>query len=133
MNKCFFIGRLSKDPEFKEVGSDHIALCRFSIAVKRRGVADKADFIDVTTWRGLAETCNKHLMKGDQVAVVGAMQSEDYEYKGEKRRSWAVQADEVEFLRAKGETAGNGQNSAEDRRKVAASELRPVEDDELPF
>ena len=68
MNKCIFVGNLTRDPEYSTTGSG-IALCRFSIAVsrnfKRDGEPD-ADFFNIVTWRGLAENCHKYLSKGTQ-------------------------------------------------------------------
>lgn len=134
MNKVCLTGRLTRDPEFKTVGYDNISLCRFTIAVNRRE-KDKADFVPIVCWRSVAETCNKYLVKGDLVGVVGSLQSEEYEANGEKRRSWAVQAESVDFLRNKGESGGNGENSPEDRHKVTPEEVRASQtvDDDLPF
>ena len=57
MNKCIFIGNLTRDPEFQTTGSG-VSLCRFSIAVNRNysnsNGEREADFINIVTWRGLA-------------------------------------------------------------------------------
>ena len=58
MNKCIFIGNLTRDPEFQTTGSG-VSLCRFSIAVNRNYAnangEREVDFINIVTWRGLAE------------------------------------------------------------------------------
>ena len=130
MNKCIFIGNLTRDPEYSTTGSG-IALCRFSIAVsrnfKRDGEPD-ADFFNIVTWRGLAENCHKYLTKGSKVCVVGAMQNHSYEDKeGNRRTASEVIADEVEFV--------GSRNSVDGDRPVRPSQdggLDPVEE-QLPF
>jgi single-strand DNA-binding protein len=49
MNKVLLIGRLTKDPETKNVGNDN-KVCRFGLAVNRRFKKDEnnnADFFNV--------------------------------------------------------------------------------------
>ena len=74
MNKVFLIGNLTRDPELSETQSG-VAVCRFGIAVNRRsGTSDgerKADFYNVTAWRGLGETVARYAKKGNKVAVIG--------------------------------------------------------------
>ena len=130
MNKCIFIGNLTRDPEYSTTGSG-IALCRFSIAVsrnfKRDGEPD-ADFFNIVTWRGLAENCHKYLSKGSKVCVVGAMQNHSYEDKeGNRRTASEVIADEVEFVGSRAN--GDGERPA---RPAQDSGLDPVEE-QLPF
>ena len=64
MNKVVLIGNLTRDAELSETPNG-VAVCRFSIAVNRDYAnADGTkitDFFNVTTWRGLAETCGKYL------------------------------------------------------------------------
>lgn len=138
MNKCIITGRLTRDPEFREVGGEHIAVCKFGVAVRRKvKTADKdVDFFDVVAWRGTAETCNKFLVKGDMVGVVGAMQQTEYTDKdGNKRVSWALQAESVDFLSAKGESKPTAEKEPEkaERKKVTVEQMTLVADDDLPF
>lgn len=110
MNKIHLIGNVVHTPEMRTTQSG-VSVCKFSIAVKRKfkdqATGDYAtDFFDVQAWRQLADNCGKFLEKGMKVAVVGAMQSRDYEGKdGGKRRAWEVMADEVEFLSRKSDGA----------------------------
>lgn len=94
-------GRLTRDPEIKNM-TDGTMLCKFSIAVNN-GKKDKegkrlADFYNITTWRGLAETCSKCLAKGKRVNVIGNLNLNHYESEGKKGVSVDVNADMVEFL-----------------------------------
>ena len=84
MNKCIFIGNLTRDPEYQTTGSG-VSLCRFSIAVNRSysnaNGERETDFINIVTWRGLADNCSKYLFKGSKVCVVGQLQNRTYEDK----------------------------------------------------
>lgn len=146
MNKCIFIGNLTRDPEFQTTGSG-VSLCRFSIAVNRNysnsNGEREADFINIVTWRGLAENCNKYLTKGRKVCVVGQLQTRTYDDKdGNKRYATEIVAEDVEFINAGGgNNGGDGaersggyapRQSAPERTKKV-SELEPVDTDDLPF
>lgn len=138
MNKCIITGRLTKDPEYREVGGELLPICKFGVAVKRKvKSADRdVDFFDVVTWRKLAETCNRYLMKGDMVGVVGEMQQTDYTDKeGNKRTSWVLQADGVDFLSPKGEIkpTATTEPEKEERKKVTVEQMTLVSADDLPF
>lgn len=133
MNKVFLIGNLTRDPE-TTVTSNGITICRFGIAVQRNFAnangEREADFLNITTWRGLAETCSKWLEKGKKVAVTGSIQTRTYEANdGTKRTAFEIQADEVEFLTPK----GDAQERQPTQNRSRVEELEPMDDDSLPF
>lgn len=102
MNKITIIGRLTNDPE-KRATNKGTSVTTFTVAVTRRfpnANGDKeSDFFRVQAWRSLADSCEKYLSKGKQVAVIGELQPRTYEGKdGKTRFSLEVSADEVEFL-----------------------------------
>jgi single-strand DNA-binding protein len=102
LNKSFFIGNLTKDPELRTTPSGK-AVASFTIAVNRRfkdkGGDPVTDFFPVVTWDKLAESCARYLAKGKKVAVVGELQTRSYDDKqGVKRYVTEIVADEVEFL-----------------------------------
>ena len=133
MNKVFLVGNLTRDPEVSTTNSG-ISYCRFSIAVNRRfASADgtrEADFLNIVCWRGLAENCGKYLKKGRKVAVSGSIQTRTYEAQDNtKRTATEIVADDVEFL-----TPMNATDSGTEFTPASpVSELKPIEDDELPF
>jgi single-strand DNA-binding protein len=151
MNKITIIGNVVHTPQMRATNSG-VNVCNFSVAVRRRfknpqtGEYD-TDFFEVQAWRQLAELCEKFLEKGKKVAVVGAMQSRDYEKDGVKKRIWELLADEVEFLTPKSEgapAANPGFPTRENARDIvrrsmqeaqmAAQSFTQVDDDEpLPF
>ena len=106
LNRTILIGRLTREPELKYTPNGN-ATCTFSLAVNRKFNKDEVDFIDVVTWRGLAENCANYLGKGRLAAVEGRIQTRTYEnQEGQKRKVTEVVADEVRFLdKATGEKA----------------------------
>lgn len=137
MNKVILIGRLTRDPDLRNVGNN-IPVCRFSLAVDRpyrsaNGGDATADFFNVVVWRNLAENCGKYLQKGRQCAVIGRIENRSYDKDGEKRYVTEIIAENVEFL---GGTSSNGDAPMMDEfgKRQAVEDLRPVEDDDqLPF
>lgn len=130
INKCIFIGRLTKDPDARYTQSGN-AVTTFRIAVNRNFLNNQgereADFIPIQAWRTTAENCAKYLQKGQLVAVSGRLQTRSYEQDGQRRFTWEIIADEVQFL----ERSNNNQKS---KLEDAYEDLEPVDpDDELPF
>lgn len=130
MNKVFLIGNLTSDPESRTTQSG-VSLCSFTIAVNRRHTAEKeTDFFRVTAWRQLGEICGKNLSKGKKVAVLGTVSASAYAARdGSPKASLEVQADDVEFLSPKGETATAAPQKAPARVPSGYVEVT----EELPF
>ena len=107
MNQVILIGRLARDPELSYTPNTQSAVCRFTIAVdrpRRNGEDQGADFIRITVWGRQAETCDRYLSKGRQVAVLGRIQTGSYKNReGATVYTTDVVADRVEFL-----SSGNG-------------------------
>ena len=102
MNQVVLIGRLARDPELSYTPNTQSAMCRFTIAVdrpRRNGEDAGADFIRITVWGRQAETCDRYLSKGRQVAVAGRIQTGSYKNReGVTVYTTDIVADRVEFL-----------------------------------
>ncbi len=125
------MGRLTKDPDIRYTQTNNIMVASFSLAVNRRfakeGEERQADFINIVAWNKTAEFVSKYFKKGQQVAVVGRIQTRNYEDdKGTKHYITEVIAEEVYFADSKKEgTTETTQNQ---------NELAPIQDDDtLPF
>lgn len=139
MNRVTLIGRLTKAPEQKQTPNG-IAVCTFSIAVNRRMNREQTDYFNIVAWRGLAETCAKYLEKGQQVAIIGELQTRSYEGKdGVKRYITEIVAEEVEFLAKSNGNAQTGAQSAEPQEMTSAEYfaremgVEMLDEEELPF
>ena len=115
MNNVVLIGRLARDTELSYTPNTQTAVCRFTIAVdrpRRQGEDAGADFIRITVWGRQAETCDRYLSKGRQVAVQGRIQTGSYKDRdGQTVYTTDVVADRVEFL-----GSVQGENSRSDGR-----------------
>ena len=101
LNTCVIIGRLTRDPESRyTVGG--VAVTNFALAVERpfknRDGEQETDYIDVVSWRKLAETVAANLTKGRLVAVQGRLQQDRWQQDGQNRSKVVVTADKVQFL-----------------------------------
>lgn len=134
MNKIFLIGNTTKDPESGTTSSG-VPYCKFTIAVNRKFEKDKTDFINIVTWRGIAETCAKYVKKGRKLGVIGSLQIDSYEKDGSKRTVVQVVADEVEFLSSG--ASENTQDKPQERKSGKKSSVLPVDKipdpEQLPF
>ena len=108
MNKVALIGRLTKDVDVKYTQSSNTQVSHFTLAVNRRFVKEgeerQADFIKIVSWGKTAEFCSKYFNKGQQVAVVGRIQTRNWDDdQGQKHYATEVVAEEVYFADSKKE------------------------------
>lgn len=101
LNKVLLLGRLTSDVELKHTPSN-VAVCSFTLAVKRRFNKDTTDFIDCVAWRNTAEHLSKYFSKGQQLVACGALETRTWTDKdGNKRKAVEVNVDEVHFADSK--------------------------------
>ena len=134
MNSVLLIGRLAKDPELQYTPSTQTAVCRMTLAVdrpKHNGDAQgadyvrSADFIRITVWGRQAETCDRYLAKGRQIAVMGRIQTGSYKNRnGETVYTTDVVAERVEFL-GSGQQQSQPQVDTAEVQRQADELLRP--------
>jgi single-strand DNA-binding protein len=130
MLNCIIIqGRLGKEIELRQTQGG-TAVASFSLSVTR-GRKDQSgnyptDWVDVVAWGKSAEFAAKHFGKGDLMLVTGRLESRDWEDKnGQKRRSWEVQAENINFCGGK----SDGQAPRVDKDGFAELE----DDSDVPF
>lgn len=100
MNLVVLIGRLTRDPELK-FGQSGKAYSRFSLAVDRPFSKGEADFINCVAFGKTAELIGEYLRKGRKVAINGRLQMNRYESNGEKRTTYDVLVESMEFVEAR--------------------------------
>lgn len=131
MNRVDLIGRLTKDPDVRQMQSG-LNCAQFTLAVYRP-YTDKdgnrgADFLPVVAWRGAAEFVGKWFKKGMRVAVTGSIQTRSYEAKdGGKRYVTEIIADHVEFCERRQDDGTAVERTGGDET------FTPEDDGELPF
>lgn len=89
MNSINLLGRLTQDPTLTySKGEDPIAVCRFSVAVRRN--QEVTDFINCVAFSGTAEMIEKYFKKGHLIGVTGALHMDTYQDKEGKSRTYAI-------------------------------------------
>ena len=83
------------------------SVANFTIAVNRRFKTDgqpTADFIPIVVWNKTAEFCDKYFQKGQQVGIVGRIQTRTWEdTEGKKHYITEVVGEETYFADSKKE------------------------------
>jgi len=140
LNRIVLIGRLTRDPELRYT-SNGTPVCNFTLAVERnytnRDGDRDVDFINIVTWRGLAENCARHLGKGRLVGVDGSLQIRKSENNNRTYINPEVNADNVRFLdfgknKSRSNNQGQTQNNSNQQRnnnKSAQQNKKQEQDD----
>lgn len=137
INKVILTGRLTETPELRKTSSD-VSVTAFSLAVQRQ-YKDKqgnypADFINCVAFRNTAEFIAKYFEKGNLIALVGELQSRNYEDKqGNKRTAFEVICSEAHFVESKQKEVSPEFKAPKPAPNVSADDFEEVADDELPF
>jgi len=138
MNKIIITGRLVADPELKSTNNG-TEVCNFAVAVDRRvkkGEEKIADFINCTAWSKSAAFIAQYFHKGDGITVDGRMESRQWTDKeNNKRTSWGVTCDNVEFALGKGNSSASSSTAnASPYVTPQTAEFTPMTDEsDLPF
>lgn len=132
MNKVVLLGRLTKDVVSRYTQTSNIAVAQFTLAVSRRfvkpGEDRQTDFINIVAWGKTAEFCSKYFKKGQQISLIGRIQTRNYDDEnGQKHYVTEVIAEEVYFAGGN-KAAEQPGDSYED--PFAASNTA---DEDLPF
>lgn len=116
MNTVILIGRLTKDPEIKRVGTDNIVtIANYSLAVDRRFHKDgeqSADFFNCVCFGKAAEFAEKYLHKGMKIAINGRLQTNSYTNKeGHRVNTVEVLVENHEFCESKAHSSQANQQT----------------------
>ncbi|MCM0341346.1 single-stranded DNA-binding protein [Bacteroides fragilis] len=150
VNKVILIGNVGKDPEVRYLDTG-IAVASFPLATTDRAytlsngtqVPERTEWHNLVLWRGLAETAEKYVHKGDKLYVEGKIRTRSYDdQSGAKRYVTEIFVDNMEMLTPKG--AGAGSYAPSQQQAAAPVRLQPQQPqqsassqdnpaDDLPF
>lgn len=137
MNKVFLVGNIVKDVETKIAGGYQVI--QNTVAVKRnypdRDGNYPTDFIDFQSWGKQAEYLEKYGAKGSKIAIVGRLQSREYDGRdGTRKTVWEVITDEIQLISSVQKS--KAEVKPEIKPKYFADEIDKEEKpslDDLPF
>lgn len=147
LNKVQLIGNVGKDPEVRYLDSG-VAVATFPLATTDRAytlangtqVPERTEWHNIVLWRGLAETAEKYVRKGDKLYIEGKIRSRSYDdQNGVKRYVVEIFGDNMEMLTPR--STQQGVQQAVSQPQTAGSPVQPVQQssireeasDDLPF
>lgn len=145
INNVVLVGRLTKDAELRYTGNE-TPVASFTLAVNRDFKSadgqQEADFINCVIWRKSAETLANTVRKGQQIGVVGRVQTRSYDnQQGQKVFVTEVVAERFNYLekREGNSNSSNSQNQSSNQQNFdrnsdpfSGSSI-DISDDDLPF
>lgn len=150
VNKVILIGNVGRDPEVRYLDSG-IAVASLPLATTDRAytlangtqVPERTEWHNLVLWRGLAETTEKYVHKGDKLYVEGKIRTRSYDDQtGAKRYVTEIFVDSMEMLSPRGTAAPGaaaqqpGMSQGAPAQPMAQSQATPAQDnttDDLPF
>ncbi|NDJ87338.1 MAG: single-stranded DNA-binding protein [Chloroflexi bacterium] len=84
LNKVMVIGNLGRDPEIRYTPSGR-PVTSFNVVTSRTWLSydgdrkEETEWFNVVAWGPLAEICNQHLNKGQQVYIEGRLQTRGWQ------------------------------------------------------
>ena len=150
VNKVILIGNVGRDPEVRYLDSG-IAVASLPLATTDRAytlangtqVPERTEWHNLVLWRGLAETAEKYVHKGDKLYVEGKIRTRSYDDQtGAKRYVTEIFVDSMEMLSPRGTVAPGaaapqpGMSQGAPAQPMAQAQGTPAQDkttDDLPF
>lgn len=138
VNKVILLGNLGKDPEVHNF-ENGVKKVSFSLATtetfknKEGQRVQQTEWHNIVVWRGLAETAEKWLHKGDTIYLEGKLKTRDYEVNGVKKYITEVLVDNMTMVGSRRETSAppSQGNIQEPQTDYAPPMVEPADD--LPF
>jgi len=102
LNKAFIIGRLTRDPERRQLPSGG-SVVNFGMATNRYYTTQQGEkredteFHNIVVFGKMAETIATYSKKGSELYIEGRIQTRSWEVEGEKRFRTEVVAERVSF------------------------------------
>ena len=136
LNKVQLIGNVGKDPEVRYLDSG-VAVATFPLATTDRAytlangtqVPERTEWHNIVLWRGLAETAEKYVHKGDKLYIEGKIRSRSYDdQNGVKRYVVEIFGDNMEMLTPRAAAPAQPQAAS-----PAAAQPENNPSDDLPF
>jgi single-strand DNA-binding protein len=131
MNKCIFIGNITRQPESRLIPSTGMAVCKFGLALNE-GYGDKKKtyFINCVAFGKTAEATANYTDKGSKVSIESHVQTGSYKNKQDVAiNTTDFVVDKIEFLTRKELNQFDERLPDPDDENV----FQPVDDEDIPF
>ena len=120
VNKVILIGNVGREPNVRYIDRD-VAVASVSLATSDRAytlpngtqVPERTEWHNLVFWRGLAQTVEKYVHKGDKLYIEGSIHSRSYDdQNGVHRTVVEIYVDNMEMLSRPQQTASHQQPAA---------------------
>ena len=134
VNKVILIGNVGREPNVRYIERD-VAVASLSLATSDRAytlpngtqVPERTEWHNLVFWRGLAQTVEKYVHKGDKLYVEGSIHSRSYDdQNGVRRTVVEIWVDNMEML------SRQPQPTAQSAQPAAQQSVQPT-DNQVPF
>lgn len=141
LNKVQLIGNVGKDPEVRYLDSG-VAVATFTLATTDRAytlangtqVPERTEWHNIVLWRGLAETAEKYVHKGDKLYIEGKIRSRSYDdQNGVKRYIVEIFGENMEMLTPRSSQSAVQQPPVNVQPTAQQSSVEESSSDDLPF
>ena len=136
VNKVILIGNVGREPNVRYIDRD-VAVASVSLATSDRAytlpngtqVPERTEWHNLVFWRGLAQTVEKYVHKGDKLYIEGSIHSRSYDdQNGVRRTVVEIWVDNMEML------SRQQQPSQQPTQQPAAQPAQPsTPDGQVPF
>lgn len=146
VNKVILLGNVGKDPDVKYL-DNNVCVANLSLATSERGyttqtgtqVPERTEWHNLVFWRGLAETVEKYVRKGDKLYIEGSIRNRSYDdQNGVRRYVTEIFVDNMEMLGSRSSqktTSSDNMSSAQDQEqpKQQVASVDSAVNADLPF
>lgn len=138
VNKVILVGNVGKDPDVRYL-DNHICVANLPLATTDRGftaqngvqIPDRTEWHNLVFWRGLAETVEKYVRKGDKLYIEGSIRNRNYDDQNGVRRYYVeIFVDYMEMLSSKPQ----GRQDAQAKTEQSSAQAQPGSgNSDIPF
>ena len=137
VNKVILIGNVGREPNVRYVDRD-VAVASLSLATSDRAytlpngtqVPERTEWHNLVFWRGLAQTVEKYVHKGDKLYVEGSIHSRSYDdQNGVRRTVVEIWVDNMEMLSRQQQQPATQQAA----QPVQPTTQQSASDGDMPF
>ena len=134
VNKVILIGNVGREPNVRYIERD-VAVASLSLATSDRAytlpngtqVPERTEWHNLVFWRGLAQTVEKYVHKGDKLYIEGSIHSRSYDdQNGVRRTVVEIWVDNMEML------SRQPQPTVQPAQPTAQQSVQPT-DNQVPF
>ena len=132
---------VGKDPDVRYLDNG-VAVAAFPLATTDRAytlangtqVPERTEWHNIVLWRGLAETAEKYVHKGDKLYIEGKIRSRSYDdQNGIKRYVVEIFADNMEMLTPRSPQPATAPSQPAAAQQASVSAQQAGTSDDLPF